>query len=165
MNKLHLLIIIFSITIFTLFISLINSRDTLLNSGPQPVIAEDDDEDEDEDEEEDEREDEREDEYEDDDDYEYIEYVTEPSESTTTLEAEPVATYINVIDNGYEIDSDKDLLVDAIDPHPLIPEINFFTDSDSDTVADAYDSFSGKDDFIYIEFQDLDGNGILDAIE
>ncbi|MDQ5981749.1 MAG: hypothetical protein QG570_506 [Patescibacteria group bacterium] len=163
MNKLKFLTFLFSISIFILLISLVSSKDSYLNVGPQPVIADHDD-----DYEEDEDEDEREEE-DDDDDYEeddYYEYITEPSEnSTINTQETPTPTYIKVVDQGYETDSDKDLLVDAIDPHPQIPEINFFTDSDGDTVSDAYDTYPGKDDFTYVEFQDIDADGILDSIE
>ena len=163
MNKLRFLTFLFSISIFILLISLVSSKDSYLNVGPQPVIADHDDEDDDEDE--DEREEE---EYDDDDEYEdddYYEYIEESSEPTINEQPDPSPTYIKVIDKGYETDSDKDLLVDAIDPHPQIPEINFFTDSDGDTVSDAYDTYPGKDDFTYVEFQDIDADGILDSIE
>lgn len=133
---------------------------------------------------EDEHEEEDEDDHKSNDDtteYEYEEYVvyttpenpvqtsTKTSESkpvtTQVVETVPVITYVTVVDNGYNVDTDGDGLVDALDPNPEVHQKEFFTDSDGDGVADAYDRYPGEDDFHYIQFQDDNNNGILDFLE
>ena len=66
----------------------------------------------------------------------------------------------------YQIDSDGDGLVDAIDPDPKRSQKDYFTDSDGDSVPDAFDRHSGEDDFAYSDANtDTNGNGIIDAYE
>lgn len=68
--------------------------------------------------------------------------------------------------DGYDTDSDDDGLVDALDPHPTIPEQRFFTDTDGDGVPDSNDQFPGKDDFFtFSDTADTNINGILDVYE
>lgn len=121
--------------------------------------------------EEDEHEEEDEDEHEDYEEYEQTEYVEYTVYSgsevpTNTLITEvPVTTYVTVVDSGYDIDTDGDGLVDAIDPHPSTPEVLLYTDSDNDSVPDANDAYPDEDDFLYIMFEDVNENGILDFLE
>jgi len=68
--------------------------------------------------------------------------------------------------NGYDKDTDGDGIVDALDPHPTIPEQQFFTDSDNDGVPDNDDHFPGHDDFYtFPDNADANMNGILDTYE
>lgn len=68
--------------------------------------------------------------------------------------------------DGYDKDTDGDGIVDALDPHPTIPEQEFFTDSDGDGVPDAYDQYPGHDDFYsFPDNADANLDGILDTYE
>ncbi|HLD51124.1 hypothetical protein A3K34_01620 [candidate division WWE3 bacterium RIFOXYC1_FULL_40_10] len=146
-----------------LIVSSLVSNITIDNYSPNyttidKVYAEDD-------EEEDEDEDERE-RGEDDEDNE----VEEWTEVVQLLQAEPdipeqVVNYITVVDSGYDRDSDKDGLVDALDPNPSILEKELFTDDDGDSVPNALDQKPGEDDFSLVDFEDLNTNGILDNLE
>ncbi len=127
------------------------------------VHAEDDEDEEDHEEDEEDDEDE-EDEDDHDDDYEYVQTPVKTQEPVTEYIPETVQN-VWVPAVGYDIDSDGDLLVDAIDPHPTIDERKLFTDSDGDTVADAYDMYDGSDDFLYVIDADENNNGILDSYE
>lgn len=128
------------------------------------VYAEDDDDDE-----EDEEEEEDENEEEDDDDYEEYEETAPAPEEVTYEEVlvypAPQVTYIWVYDSGYDIDTDKDGLVDAIDPDPNVDQRLYFTDTDSDGVADASDKYPTENDFYMSEDTDTNNNGIVDSIE
>ena len=68
-------------------------------------------------------------------------------------------------DAGFDVDTDKDGLVDAIDPNPTTDEKLLFTDSDNDTVPDALDKKPNEDDFLFHEDTDENKNGILDSYE
>jgi hypothetical protein len=117
-----------------------------------------------EDEDEDSRDDERDED--DDDEYEYEYQYEEFSENVVVYKPlEPVIKYITVVEPGYGIDTDKDGLVDAIDPDPNIHQEEYFTDSDNDSVPDVLDAFPGEDDFYYIEFIDENNNGVVDFFE
>lgn len=68
--------------------------------------------------------------------------------------------------DGYDKDTDNDGLVDAIDPHPVVSERHFFTDSDGDSVPDNDDRFPEHDDFFsFPNDADVNFNGILDIYE
>lgn len=163
-NKLTIIMIIFA---FLTFVYLINPNISYRQSNifkTAPIYAEDDDHEEEEEDEEDEDESE---------DYENesTEVVYETIEPQNGKQVDPkneqvlnpVAT--TTIEAGYNIDSDEDKLVDAIDPHPLIAENLFFTDSDGDTVSDALDKYPNEDDLFYMDFIDTNGNGIADTFE
>ncbi len=113
------------------------------------------DEDEYEEEDEQEEEDEREEEY-------YYEEI--PAEEEILVPA-PSVTYVWMYDAGFDVDTDKDGLVDAIDPNPTTDEKLLFTDSDNDTVPDALDKKPNEDDFLFHEDTDENNNGILDSYE
>ena len=122
------------------------------------VLADDDDDEDDEDEDEDE-----DDEDEDDDD----DYREEKKEtiSVTRYEVRQVSRVVTVLAPEYEKDTDGDLLVDGIDPNPLVHQKEYFTDADGDGVPNVFDRFSGEDDFAYFEEDDADQDGILDTYE
>ncbi len=82
------------------------------------------------------------------------------------IEYKPVTETIIVTEAAYTIDTDGDVLVDAIDPDPLVPQSEYFTDIDNDGVPNALDLYHDEDDFSYYEFEtDDDNNGILDSYE
>ncbi len=81
------------------------------------------------------------------------------------VSSEPEYKLVSVVDPGFDVDTDKDGLVDALDPNPTVPQQLFFTDTDKDGVADANDEYPGDDDFKYVEFEDINTNGILDSFE
>lgn len=150
---------------------------------PTAIFAEhEDEEDEHEDEEEDHEDEEDEEDDHDDDDDRYqtkeddeqkIEYIIEevvPNKTTlgpaqTTTTTKPVIRYITIVDPGFDVDSDGDKLVDALDPNPTIPEQDFFTDDDDDGVPNVSDEHPGEDDYLYLTFEDENLNGILDSLE
>ncbi|MFC1722282.1 hypothetical protein ACFL0C_01395 [Patescibacteria group bacterium] len=117
--------------------------------------------------EEEDEEDEEDDEDEHDDDYkeEIIEYYEEVPIEDEVLVLAPRVTYVWVYDAGYDVDTDKDLLVDALDPHPSIKESLLFTDTDDDSIPDALDQYPGVCDFMFQEDTDNNNNGILDSYE
>jgi hypothetical protein len=157
----HLLILLAFFTITTVVVSQLHV-----------VFAEDEDEDERREDSED-REDE--DEYQEDRDEEeqapataqerVVETITVTEYVTVEQEPEAQPVYATVIDAGYNIDSDKDGLVDAIDPNPSISEKLLFTDTDKDSVSDALDKHLGENDFSFIEDTDANSNGIIDSYE
>ncbi len=78
----------------------------------------------------------------------------------------PVTETIVVTEEAYTKDTDGDLLVDAIDPDPLIKQSEYFTDIDGDGVPNALDKYHDEDDFSYYDFEtDDNDNGILDSYE
>ncbi|MFZ1654323.1 MAG: hypothetical protein WBO92_00245 [Candidatus Moraniibacteriota bacterium] len=82
------------------------------------------------------------------------------------VEYRPVARTVIVTEEAYATDTDGDLLVDAIDPDPKVPQSEYFTDVDEDGVPNAIDRHPDEDDFSYYEFEtDGDNNGILDSYE
>ncbi len=82
------------------------------------------------------------------------------------VEYRPVTKTIIVTEEAYATDTDGDLLVDAIDPDPKVPQSEYFTDTDDDGVPNAIDRHHDEDDFAYYEFEtDDNGNGILDSYE
>jgi hypothetical protein len=82
------------------------------------------------------------------------------------IEYKPVQQTVMVTEDAYQKDTDGDLLVDAIDPDPLVHQAEYFTDTDNDGVPNAIDQFHDEDDFSYYEFEtDDDNNGILDSYE
>jgi hypothetical protein len=123
----------------------------------QTVLAEDDEDEEDEEEE-----------YEDEDEYEGYEeeyYYEEVPAEEEVLVPVPSVTYVWAYDTGFDVDTDKDGLVDAIDPNPTIHEKLLYTDSDNDSVPDALDKIPNEDDFLYQQDTDENNNGILDSYE
>ncbi|MFZ1626732.1 MAG: hypothetical protein WAT81_02930 [Candidatus Moraniibacteriota bacterium] len=82
------------------------------------------------------------------------------------VETIPVTeTYVET-DPGYDIDSDGDGLVDAIDPDPVVSQTTYFTDDDGDSVPNAIDTHPGSDDLLMLdELTDANANGILDSYE
>ncbi len=141
MKKLTLLSIIFLILGLMLFSY---EKQNIIN--PTSIFAEDDDEEENEEEEEDDDDERR---------PEVYEEVLLPI----------VTKVVDVLPLEFVNDSDGDKLVDAIDPNPNTPEWDFFTDDDLDSVPNALDRYPGEDDFSYIPFEDINKNGINDAIE
>ncbi|QQR78876.1 MAG: hypothetical protein IPJ68_01190 [Candidatus Moraniibacteriota bacterium] len=82
------------------------------------------------------------------------------------IEYRPIAKTVIVTEEAYATDTDGDLLVDAIDPDPKVPQNEYFTDTDGDGVPNAIDRHHDEDDFSYYEFEtDNDNNGILDSYE
>lgn len=77
-----------------------------------------------------------------------------------------VEKIITTLDPIFTTDTDKDGIVDGLDPHPTVPEKEYFTDDDNDGVANAFDMHEGEDDFAYYEQEnDTNENGILDSYE
>lgn len=99
-----------------------------------------------------------------------VTYQKNATEATKT-ETKPVQQIIirkiqvKEIDKGYDIDIDKDGLVDKIDPDPKTSQVLFYTDSDGDFVPDFYDKYIGLDDFKIDGNEDKNANGIIDAYE
>jgi hypothetical protein len=89
---------------------------------------------------------------------------SKPKEKTVVVE-EPVYQVVTVIEAGYDIDTDGDRLVDAIDPDPLVKQSEYFTDDDNDGIPNAFDEHKGEDDFLYKYDSDQNANGILDSYE
>jgi hypothetical protein len=94
-------------------------------------------------------------------DYVSTQEADPPAQTTVAVQAAPVY----VLEAGYTMDSDQDGLVDALDPNPMIPQPALFTDSDGDSVPDAFDKFPAADDFTYAQDADTNTNGILDSYE
>lgn len=101
---------------------------------------------------------------------------TTPSDASTSnkqetvlenvVEYRPVTKTVIITEPGYDIDSDGDLLVDAIDPDPEKHQREYFTDTDGDAVPDAYDRHHDEDDFAYFDDElDANHNGLLDSFE
>ena len=111
------------------------------------VLAEDDDEEEEDEEDEDEDEDE--------------DIKIKESVVTTYRLVEKTVT---ILDEKFRVDTDGDLLVDGLDPHPTVPEAEYFTDDDEDAIPNALDVYPGEDDFFVFDDED-DGNkdGLLDS--
>jgi hypothetical protein len=155
-----LLIIILLIPI-SLFV--VNRYDFLFSSNLSTIAlaeSKDDHEEEDEDDEDDDDEHDEDDHKEDEVEYEEV-VVYESAEPPPP----PEKRYITITDPGYNIDTDGDKLVDALDPDPQVPQQDYFTDSDGDSVPDALDEYQGEDDFKYIEFEDNNLNGVIDVLE
>lgn len=70
-----------------------------------------------------------------------------------------------VNDPEFLVDTDGDLLVDAIDPEPNVDQREYFTDTDDDGVPNAFDQYHNEDDFSYHEDTDTNNDGILDSYE
>lgn len=92
------------------------------------------------------------------------------SSRTLTTKESVITTYrlvektVTFLDEKFKIDTDGDLLVDGLDPHPTIPEPAFFTDDDEDAVPNALDKYPDEDDFfLFQDEDDQDKDGILDA--
>ncbi|MDD5083538.1 MAG: hypothetical protein PHT88_01195 [Candidatus Moranbacteria bacterium] len=85
----------------------------------------------------------------------------------SVTEYKPVTKTVIVTDEEYRKDSDEDLLVDAIDPNPLVKQSEYFTDIDGDGVPNVFDAHHDEDDFAYFDDAETDknGNGILDSYE
>jgi hypothetical protein len=83
------------------------------------------------------------------------------------VEYTTVTKTIDVTEEQYKKDSDGDLLVDAIDPSPLVKQSEYFTDTDNDGVPNAFDRRHDEDDFAYFDDaeKDANNNGILDSYE
>lgn len=125
---------------------------------PRVSVASADDDDDDEDDDDD---DDDEDEDEDDDRKE----ERKETISVTRYEVRQVSRIVTVLAPEYGRDTDSDLLVDGIDPNPLVHQREYFTDTDGDGVPNVFDRFSGEDDFAYFEEDDADRDGILDTYE
>jgi hypothetical protein len=107
----------------------------------------------------------------------YVPADTIPDSTTTTTKTTPKTTttikspttpppvYVWVPLGDYALDSDKDGLVDAIDPDPKVPQTQYFTDSDNDGVPDVFDKHPGENDFLFVDETDLNNNGIWDSLE
>ncbi len=121
----------------------------------------DDDEDEDENHEDEDDEDENDDNYKDEYIYETIEVPADTQQQNIT----PTTSLILTVTPGFDKDTDQDKLVDALDPHPNIHESQFFTDDDKDSIPNALDEHPNEDDFLYIQFDDANNNGLLDELE
>lgn len=94
------------------------------------------------------------------------------SEEQKTVKVKPVyetvlkEKVIMTLDPIFTTDTDKDGIVDGLDPHPAVPESEYFTDDDVDGIANAFDMHKDEDDFAYYEQEnDENGNGILDSYE
>lgn len=133
------------------------------NTVMEKVLANYESDDEDEDDEDEEDDDDEDDD--DDDDEEYEEEVVYEVVEIPVVPVPVTPRYITVIDSGYDIDTDGDKLVDAIDPHPTINEYELFTDDDNDGVPNATDQYKGENDFLFVDFTDTNNNGILDSFE
>lgn len=158
---------LFGFTALTLFVASIAWHVTLRTSEVTDLgrftlmtaLAEDDDDEEEEDE--DEREDERSNDEE-----------NQTSKPKTVkvlkefIEYQPVTKTIVVTEEAYSKDTDGDILVDAIDPDPLVPQNEYFTDIDGDGIPNALDRHHDEDDFTYFEVEtDTNNNGLLDSYE
>lgn len=132
---------------------------------PGVVFAEDDEDEEDEeDEEDDEDEEEEEDEDEEDEDED------EDGDTKKSYQESVITTYrlvektVTTLDEKFKLDTDGDLLVDGLDPHPTVPESAYFSDDDEDAVPNALDKYPDEDDFfLFQDEDDQDKDGILDA--
>lgn len=89
-----------------------------------------------------------------------------------TVKVKPVYKTVYVekvtitLDPIFTRDTDRDLIVDGLDPHPTISEKEYFTDDDEDGIANAFDMHEDEDDFAYYEQEDdANENGILDSYE
>lgn len=168
-----ILTFIFSLSLFSLLSFGFTSKYNSSSLGKSNVYAEYEEDEDDEDAHEEDEDDEDEHEEDDDDEYEdrtqetIYEYVIYEGEEIPDMYADtvPVVTDVIVVDVGYNIDSDGDDLVDALDPNPNINEKLLFTDSDEDGVPDATDAYPGEDDFLYLLFEDSNSNGISDFLE
>ena len=89
---------------------------------------------------------------------------SKPKETKVVVE-ETIYKTITVYEPGYDVDTDGDKLVDAIDPDPLVSQLEYFTDSDNDGVPNVLDEHKGEDDFKYKPDTDTNNNGILDSYE
>jgi hypothetical protein len=129
---------------------------------PGVVFAEDDEDEEDEeDEDEDEDEEEEEEEEEDEDEDDDTKKSYQESVITTYRLVEKTVT---TLDEKFKLDTDGDLLVDGLDPHPTVPESAYFSDDDEDAVPNAVDAYPGKDDFfIFDDEADRDEDGLIDS--
>lgn len=160
---------ILSSSILTLFLvssvailspSFVTTRTTLFSLSWLTANADEDEDEEEEDEDEDD---------EDEDEEEYQETTSKPKKIKViqqVVEYKPVTETVVVTEEAYAKDSDGDLLVDALDPDPLIAQSEYFTDIDDDGVPNAIDRYHDEDDFAYYEMEtDADNNGILDSYE
>ena len=95
--------------------------------------------------------------------------VKRSSSATTIMQTvtKQVTVYETRLMNDPEflVDTDGDLLVDAIDPEPNFDQREYFTDTDGDGVPNAFDKHHDEDDFAYHDDDDADKNGILDSYE
>lgn len=88
------------------------------------------------------------------------------TKAVTTYKTVYVDEVVTTLDPIYTTDTDKDGLVDGLDPHPTIVESEYFTDIDGDGVPNAFDRHHDEDDFIYFEEEvDTNNNGVLDSYE
>lgn len=158
-------VFLFAFASFNIYTDLVRSALDITNVHASSREDEDhEDEEDEEDEDEEDRSDE--DDYQAEEEFEYI-YVSTPIEEVVETPAETLTgiNYVKVIDAGYDRDTDDDLLVDAIDPNPTIPQKELYTDDDADGVPNAYDAHPGEDDFLYLDYTDENNNGILDLLE
>lgn len=96
----------------------------------------------------------------------------EPTSQTVKTKSVPiyktvlVTKIITTLDPIFTTDQDGDRLVDGLDPHPTVPEREYFTDDDDDGVSNVFDMYRDEDDFAYYEEENDDnGDGILDSYE
>lgn len=86
-----------------------------------------------------------------------------PKETIVTTYQKVQKTVV-VLDEKFRRDTDGDLVVDGLDPHPTVPEQAYFTDDDEDGVPNALDQYPAADDFFAFEDgEDQDQDGVLDA--
>ncbi len=126
------------------------------------ALADDEDDDDDDDDEEDDEDDKEEDDDEDDDDSDTSRSARPKETVITTYRL--VERTVTLLDEKFRVDTDGDLLVDGLDPHPDTPESAYFTDDDEDAVPNALDAYPGEDDFlVFGDEEDQDKDGILDS--
>ncbi len=149
------------IILFLLFTALALKPLTTTYLVSNQVLAE-----EDEDHEEDRNEDEEDEK--DDDDYveeDTLEEITELKKQIEELIEASKPVFVTQIDAGYDVDTDGDGLVDALDPNPTVHQKLYFTDTDNDSIPDFLDKFPNKDDLTQVEDTDKNSNGIIDSYE
>lgn len=87
------------------------------------------------------------------------------TETITTYETRLIQKKVLVTPPEYRVDTDKDGLVDGIDPDSKVPQQEYFTDTDGDGVPNAFDRHHDEDDWAYVEDTDADADGLLDGYE
>jgi len=88
------------------------------------------------------------------------------SKKKTTTKQEVVYETRFINDPPFLVDTDKDGLVDGVDPEPKSDFREYFTDKDGDGVPNAFDRYHDEDDFSYHDREgDENNNGISDSYE
>jgi len=159
MNKKQVKSVVF-FSVFVMFLGMSFSHYSFSEKGYRdvfiPTVYADDDDDE---------EDDDDDEEDDDESYEKA-YETKKIKVKPVYRTVYVEKVVITLDPVFTRDTDRDGIVDGLDPHPNLSEKEFFTDDDNDGVANAFDMYKGEDDFAYYEQEnDTNQNGILDSYE